>query len=128
MASPMQTEDPVEFEVRKRLPPRLPRRKIDIYVTKKTNFNCQMAKCGKLFDEGENEIYIHGLGAAVNRAITLALELIEKSGGTLSQSVETSSVRLTDDIEPLTDEGEHSTRTRTNSAIHIRVFKTEINS
>lgn len=124
----MQSADPAEFEVRKRLPSKLPQRKIDVYITRKTNFNSQMARCSKLFDEGEKEIYIHGLGAAVNRAITLALELIEKSGGTLCQSVETSTVKLIDDIEPLTDEGEHHTRTRTNSAIHIRIYKPDIDS
>lgn len=35
--------DPEEYVLRKRLPPRLPRRNNDIYVTNKTNFKVKVA-------------------------------------------------------------------------------------
>ena len=66
--------DPVEYTLRKRLPHRLPRRPNDIYVNMKTDFKAQLARCQKLLDggvRGQNactEIYIHGLGLAINRA------------------------------------------------------------
>jgi hypothetical protein len=34
--------DPEEFSLRKRLPPSLPRRNIDVYVTNKTHFKAQL--------------------------------------------------------------------------------------
>jgi hypothetical protein len=73
--------DPVEYTLRKRLPHRLPRRPNDIYVNMKTDFKAQLARCQKLLDggaRGQNactEIYIHGLGLAINRAINIALQL-----------------------------------------------------
>jgi hypothetical protein len=48
------------------------------------------------------EISIHGLGAAVNRAIELALKLIDENRD-LSLFVSTSTVKLIDDYEPLVD-------------------------
>jgi len=115
--------DPEEYTLRKRLPRRFPRRKNDVYVSRKTDFKAQHARCMKLFESGFNEIYIHGLGAAVNRAINLSLQ-IKKSGlGTIDLAVNTSTVELTDDYEPETDNLEHETRTRYNSAVHIWLFR-----
>ncbi|XP_041481420.1 ribonuclease P protein subunit p20-like [Lytechinus variegatus] len=117
--------NPAAVSIRKRQPRRLPKRKNDIYVTRKSNFASQMEKCEKLFDGGEKEVFIHGLGAAINRALNIALQLETRSLGTLQISISTSTVNLVDDIEPLCDEGDFDTRERSNSAVHIRVFRTE---
>ncbi len=117
--------DPAEFTLRKRLPRRLPKRKNDIYVSNKTDFKAQEARCHKLLDTGVNEIHIHGLGAAVNRAVNLALQLQKSSLGTFQMSVHTSTVDLTDDLEPTGDDAEPETRDRHNSAIHIKISRTE---
>jgi len=114
--------DDEEYKLRKRLPPRLPLRFNDVYVSEKTNFKAQESKCTKLLDQG-NEVIIHGLGKAVNRAINLGLQLKDKGLGTVQLCVQTSSVELTDDLLPETDEGEAKTSTRNNSAIHIRVYR-----
>lgn len=119
--------DPEEYTLRKRLPRKLPKRKNDVYVSRKTDFKAQHARCMKLFESGFSEIFIHGLGAAVNRAINLALQ-IQKSGmGTIDMAVNTSTVELMDDFESENDSLEHETRTRHNSAVHIWLFRKEQN-
>ncbi|KAM7331791.1 hypothetical protein ACRRTK_008499 [Alexandromys fortis] len=121
--------DPVEYTLRKRLPHRLPRRPNDIYVNMKTDFKAQLARCQKLLDGGSRgqnacaEIYIHGLGLAINRAINIALQLQAGSFGSLQVAANTSTVELVDELEPETDSREPLTRIRNNSAIHIRVFR-----
>ncbi|XP_066238381.1 ribonuclease P protein subunit p20 isoform X1 [Saccopteryx leptura] len=121
--------DPVEYTLRKRLPHRLPRRPNDVYVNMKTDFKAQLARCQKLLDggaRGQNactEIYIHGLGLAINRAINIALQLQAGSFGSLQVAANTSTVELVDELEPEIDTREPLTRIRNNSAIHIRVFR-----
>ncbi|KAJ9599160.1 hypothetical protein L9F63_010337 [Diploptera punctata] len=107
--------------LKKRLPPRLPRRNNDIYITNKSNFQGQLSRCEKLLNEGESEIIIHGLGAAVPRAVNLALQLKAKRPGSVELSVNTSTVDIVDDLEPVDNEGDYETRTRHNSSVHIRV-------
>ncbi|XP_036380656.1 ribonuclease P protein subunit p20 [Megalops cyprinoides] len=120
--------DPVEFTLRKRLPRKLPKRRNDVYVNMKTDFRAQLARCQKLLDSGgQREICVHGLGLAINRAINIALQLQACSQGALQLAANTSTVELVDDLEPEDDEAglggaEPVTRTRNNSAIHIKVF------
>ena len=68
--------DSDEYVLRKRLPNHLPKRKNDIYINSNTNFGIQMKKCEKVLDSKQlDDIVIHGLGKAVNRAINMALQL-----------------------------------------------------
>ncbi|KIH55422.1 hypothetical protein ANCDUO_14422, partial [Ancylostoma duodenale] len=48
------------------------------YVTKKTSISATMKRIEEMLHNKENEIYIHGLGASLNRAMVLALE-VQKS-------------------------------------------------
>ncbi|KAK3591305.1 hypothetical protein CHS0354_004355 [Potamilus streckersoni] len=114
--------DEEEYILRKRLPRKLPKRNCDIYVTRKTDFRMQLARCQKLLDNG-NDVFVHGLGAAINRAINLALQLKARGLGTIEIGTHTSTVELVDDLEPQNDELDHETFTRNNSAVHIRVFR-----
>ncbi|XP_045187676.2 ribonuclease P protein subunit p20-like [Mercenaria mercenaria] len=114
--------DNEECVLRKRLPRKLPKRDCDVYVTRKTDFKQQLKRCQKILDHG-NLVCIHGLGTAINRAINLGLQLRDGGMGTVEVSVHTSTVELTDDIEPLTDERDADTLSRNNSAVHIRVFR-----
>jgi ribonuclease P/MRP protein subunit RPP20 len=114
--------DREEFSLRKRLPRKLPKRKNDVYVSRRTNFKQQLERCEKLLNNG-SEVYIHGLGAAINRAVNLALELKNSSVGNVETETHTSTVELVDDLEPETDEHEPETLMRNNSAVHIKVFK-----
>uniref|UniRef100_A0A1B6EPU9 Ribonuclease P protein subunit p20 n=1 Tax=Cuerna arida TaxID=1464854 RepID=A0A1B6EPU9_9HEMI len=108
--------------IRKRNPPHL-RHNNDIYITNKSNFQGQLTQCEKLIGEGESEIVLHGIGAAIQRTINLALQLNEKYQGSVELHVETSTVTLVDDLEPLTDSADYETQTRQNSSIVIRVVK-----
>ncbi|XP_014671897.1 PREDICTED: ribonuclease P protein subunit p20-like [Priapulus caudatus] len=118
--------DREEYTLRKRLPRRLPKRKNDVYVTRKTDFKAQLARCQKLLDSGYNEIYVHALGAAINRGLNMALQLKERGLGTIDLAVHTSSVELVDDLEPTDDQHDQKTQTRMNSAIHIKVYRPEL--
>ncbi|CAG2058974.1 unnamed protein product [Timema podura] len=109
--------------IKKRLPPRLPRRINDIYVTNKTNHQSQVSRCEKLLDSGESELVIHGLGAAVAKAVNLALQLQDKYQGIVGLSVNTSTVDIVDDLEPTTDQADYDTQTRHNSSVHIRLYR-----
>ncbi|KAK3728601.1 hypothetical protein QZH41_011681 [Actinostola sp. cb2023] len=111
------------FTVKKRTPQRSPKKKNDVYINRKTDFKAQLERCQKILDSRHQEVWIHGLGAAINRAINLALQLKHRGMGTIEISANTSSVDLIDDFEPLDDEHESHSKVRTNSAIHIRVFK-----
>ncbi|CAL9694383.1 unnamed protein product [Knipowitschia caucasica] len=120
--------DPVEYTLRKRLPRKLPKRRNDVYVNMKTDFRAQLARCQKLLEGGgHREICVHGLGLAINRAINIALQLQASSQGALQLATNTSTVELVDDLEPEDPDetGETLTRTRNNSAIHIKVFYPE---
>ncbi|KAJ4442700.1 hypothetical protein ANN_04289 [Periplaneta americana] len=83
-----------EHVLKKRLPPRLPRRNNDVYITNKSNYQGQLSRCEKLLNDGESEIVIHGLGAAVPRAVNLALHLKSKHLGTIEVAVNTSTVDI----------------------------------
>ncbi|KAG8039823.1 hypothetical protein G9C98_000552 [Cotesia typhae] len=113
-----------DYILRKTTPPSFPRRKKDIYVSNKSSIQALIKKCEKLFDSGETELIIHGLGAAQYRAYELALQLQSIHQGTLGLDVRTGTVKLTDDLEPLTDEGDYKLNHRLNSSTHIRVFRT----
>lgn len=51
-------------------------------------------KCKNLFSEGQNEIFLHCLGNAINRGINLVLTVVEDSNGTLDFEVNTSTVEI----------------------------------
>ena len=85
-------------------------------------------RCRKLLDSGAHEsIYIHGLGSAIDRAMNIALQLKSTystgSVSVLSLSANTSTVDLVDDLEPLDDDHEPTTRSRRSSAIHIKLSR-----
>jgi len=71
-------------------------------------------------------IYVHGLGAAVDRATNIALQLKVTSTGSvapLEVSANTSTIDLIDDFIPVDDDHEAKTRSRRSSAIHIKVYR-----
>ncbi|XP_013194853.2 ribonuclease P protein subunit p20 isoform X1 [Amyelois transitella] len=107
---------------------RLPVRPIDsdnvIFITKKTNFKAQLDKCCDLLTKGEKEIILHGLGAAIQRCCNLALQLEILFSGTCQIEVNTGTVDLVDDLEPLNEDLEFGAQVRHSSSIHIRIFRT----
>ncbi|XP_043240635.1 ribonuclease P protein subunit p20-like isoform X1 [Amphibalanus amphitrite] len=113
-----------EYQLKKRLPRKLPRRPNDVYVNKKSNFKAQLVCCERLFEKGYTEIFIHGMGAASPRAINLALQLNINHRNTLSVATNTSTQRVVDDLVALDEQRPARAQTRSVSAIHIRLAKT----
>jgi ribonuclease P/MRP protein subunit RPP20 len=100
-----------------------PKQKNDIYVNKQSDFKFQLERAQKLLDSGWNEVFIHGLGAAINRAVNLALQLEQEGHGSIQISAQTSSTQVVDDFRPLDEEQESYSETRTKSSIKIKVYK-----
>ncbi|XP_055303313.1 ribonuclease P protein subunit p20 [Sitodiplosis mosellana] len=99
-------------------------RKCDIYVSNKSNFQAQMKQCQELLEtEAIGEIYLHCLGNAIKRGITLALKLVQESENRLGYEANTSTIDLIDDLHPLNDEEDFSIQKRKNSCLHIRIFR-----
>ncbi|CAG9786853.1 unnamed protein product [Diatraea saccharalis] len=112
------------YAVKKRLPLRPVEGDNVIFITKKTNFKAQLDKCCDLLTKGEKEIILHGLGAAIQRCCNLALQLEILFSGTYQIEVNTGTVDLVDDLEPLSDDLDFGSQVRHSSSIHIRVFRT----
>eukprot|EP00058_Branchiostoma_floridae_P027965 XP_002613456.1 hypothetical protein BRAFLDRAFT_277479 [Branchiostoma floridae] len=88
-----------------------------------SNFKGQLERAQRMLDAGSNEVFIHGLGHAINRAINIALQLKARGLGTIEVSTNTSTVELIDDLYPEKDDVSSEVQSRNNSAVHIRVFR-----
>jgi len=89
---------------------------------KKTKFAAQLNECKNCLNKKSDEIIIHALGNAINRALNLALVLEDSMRGSLQISVVTGSVKVTDDIIASLDDDIESTQ-RVVSAVHILVAR-----
>lgn len=154
-------------------------RKCDIYVSNKSNFQvnqfitqhnrktpnetnlfvtfqAQMKQCQEILEtEDTGEVFLHCLGNAIKRGITLALKLVQESDNRLGYEANTSTIDLIgmqcisncdliknpnliliehsslfspDDLHPLNDEEDFSVQKRKNSCLHIRIFRHSNNS
>ncbi|CAF0843105.1 unnamed protein product [Didymodactylos carnosus] len=111
--------DPEEYAIVKRLNKQFSKRPNDIYVTRKTNFKAQFERCMKLISiGGHREIYIYGMGAALQRTINLALQFQLKTNCHLH--TQTSSIEVTDHLLPLLDDLEPISEMRYVSTIQIK--------
>ena len=51
-------------------------------------------KCQQLLDGGQKEVFLHGIGDAIPRALNLAAKLRDQYKGSLDFSVTTSTIKL----------------------------------
>ncbi|KAJ3176313.1 ribonucleases P/MRP protein subunit pop7 [Geranomyces variabilis] len=108
----------------KRAVQRPPTLATDIYVSRKSTVQAQAKRARTLLDGPDfTFLTIHGLGAAINRAIELALHLKEQYQDQIAWTISLSTVTLVDDVEPEELDDDVSTETRQNSAVHIRIVK-----
>lgn len=109
-----------------------------------------MKQCQELLADSETkgEVYLHCLGNAIKRGITLALTLVQESNNGLGYEANTSTIDLVgsladadlshgkcnvliilrlflpaDDLHPLNDDEDFSIQRRKNSCLHIKVFR-----
>ncbi|ALC49951.1 Rpp20, partial [Drosophila busckii] len=107
-------------------PPRAATDTRNIYITSKTDFKAQQKRCEDLINSGAKEIYLHCMGYSITRGLNLALRLIENSSGALSYAINTSTIKLVDELHPLCDEDDITFRQRNNSALHIKIYNNSL--
>ncbi|KAG9070624.1 ribonucleases P/MRP protein subunit pop7 [Linnemannia hyalina] len=108
--------------LRKRAPLRPQTLPTDIYVTTSSSYKGQLARAKKLLvEDGQPFIVLHAMGAAIERAIGLAMGINTACSGQVRCHTETATVDLVDDIIPADTEMDFDTNTRQNSAVHIRI-------
>ncbi|XP_050299914.1 ribonuclease P protein subunit p20-like isoform X1 [Anthonomus grandis grandis] len=109
---------------RKRQPPKPETGPNVIYVSTKTSLKALLERCTKLVNNNEKEIIVYCLGAAIQKGILLALQVAEKF---VAYQFETNtfSTTLIDDLEPTIDEEDYELQKRFNSALRIRIFRTD---
>ncbi|KAG0237164.1 ribonucleases P/MRP protein subunit pop7 [Actinomortierella wolfii] len=111
-----------EASIRKRAPLRPPTLINDIYVTNSSSYKGQLYRAKKLLvEDGLDYILLHAVGAAIERAIAVAMGVSEACSGQVRCHTETSTVKLVDDVVPTDTEKDLDTQTRNNSAITIRI-------
>ncbi|CAI5447805.1 unnamed protein product [Caenorhabditis angaria] len=94
-----------------------------IYITRKTNIEQQSKKAAEMLNNSFDEIFIHGMGASLNKAMVFALEVERKFAGSVKSDVLTSTVQVTDEIFSFSDEHENNLRNRPISAVHIHLYR-----
>ncbi|GFS32074.1 ribonuclease P protein subunit p20 [Trichonephila inaurata madagascariensis] len=103
------------YRIERRLTPRLPKRKMAFFFNQKNPFLGNSTG----FLASETEIHVHGLGASVNTAVNLALQLKSFYADTITLEATTSTVDLIDDHH--SPQNGHRVENRKNSAIHIKI-------
>ncbi|KAL1919552.1 uncharacterized protein VTP21DRAFT_2245 [Calcarisporiella thermophila] len=112
----------LEGTIQKRAPIRSHTLPTDIYVSRKSSFHAHLDRARKLLlSDGEKVVIIHGMGAAINKAITLALAVRDKMADQVEIRCRTSTVMLVDDVEPEDMDEDLMTQERNNSAVHIEL-------
>lgn len=130
----------------RKVPPRAATDRRNIYITSKTDikvcktqisndimymlnmicWQAQQKRCEDLLNAGAKEIYLHCMGFSITRGLNLALRLIQNSDGALSYAINTSTIKLVDELHPLCDEDDITFRQRNNSALHIKIFNSSL--
>lgn len=90
------------------------------------SWQAQQKRCEDLLNAGTKEIYLHCMGFSITRGLNLALRLIQNSDGALSYAINTSTIKLVDELHPLCDEDDITFRQRNNSALHIKIFNSSL--
>ncbi|KAF8985533.1 ribonucleases P/MRP protein subunit pop7 [Entomortierella lignicola] len=108
--------------LRKRAPLRPPTLVTDIYVTQTSSYKGQLTRAKKLLvEDGHSFIVLHAMGAAIERAIGLAMGISDSCSGQVRCQTETATVDIVDDVIPTDTEKDLETNSRQNSAVHIRI-------
>lgn len=82
-----------------------PRRqgKRDLYIMRESNFIVSCKRVRKLLDSDKGAVTLHGMGAAMTRCCDIALSVQRDYGNRVSLSVDTGTISVVDDFEPLVE-------------------------
>ncbi|KAI8610300.1 hypothetical protein BC830DRAFT_1172823 [Chytriomyces sp. MP71] len=100
----------------------------DVYVSRQSSLVALLKRCERLFKSGDDAHFtIHGLGAAVSKAVSVALAFRERHSDVAAVDITTSTVNLVDTVLDDSDEdNDEATNQRKNSAVHIRIHKVKV--
>jgi len=104
---------PAEYKLRQNLPPQLPRRPTDIYLTSHSEGKEEQDRACKLLQEGQF-VWLHSLGANIPKCITIVSKL-GKNFETLETETFSHNWELSDNWTCLEEVGP-----RYNSGLHVR--------
>ncbi len=90
-----------------------------VWVSRRSNQAHLVRRCSALLDSPGDAVTIHGLGAAVEAAANLSLELRRRWNEQLVVDVQTTTVELTDELRAMGDNVDSKIETRLNSSIII---------
>ena len=93
-----------------------------VLVSRRSSYPALRARTRKLLQSSKwNEVHVHGLGAALAVAISVAASIVDESGGRIVASTSTST-------EPLVtyDKVTGAGTVRYNSAVHVCLRKVQI--
>eukprot|EP00049_Salpingoeca_infusionum_P022548 m.7441 g.7441 ORF g.7441 m.7441 type:complete len:232 (+) comp5251_c0_seq1:111-806(+) len=97
----------------------------DIYVARNSPFEAQLAKAISLLETAPYTTTLYGLGAAINRAINIALRVKELVGeARIKMEISTDTLPLLDEVASADLDAVPSTTTRNTSAIRIVLHAT----
>lgn len=115
--------DETNNEMRRRPPVKPSSDPNHIYITRKTNVESQVKSAETMLNNSFDEVFIHGMGASINKALVFAMELERKFGGSVKSDIQTSTVQCTDDIVSLLELDKNETRHRSVSAVHVHLYR-----
>ncbi|PAV77117.1 hypothetical protein WR25_14222 isoform C [Diploscapter pachys] len=84
--------NPVDFERKRLQPSKCSTSPNHFYITKKTSLQGEARKLEKALNEKFDEVFVHGLGTAINKTVDLAFEMDRLMGGTVGCHIQTSTV------------------------------------
>ncbi|KAG2237691.1 hypothetical protein BDF21DRAFT_419184 [Thamnidium elegans] len=113
---------PVQGSIHKRAPQRPATVPTDIYISGKSKSNAIIKRVTRLMlKENHKSVTIHGLGAMVIRATSMALAAQEALENQVVLKPVTETIALTDDIIPDDMDKDLETQKRNSSIIHIKL-------
>ncbi|KAI8086842.1 uncharacterized protein B0P05DRAFT_13025 [Gilbertella persicaria] len=116
---------PIEGSIHKRAPQRPATVPTDIYVSNKTKTAAIIKRVTRLMlKENHQHVTLHGLGAMVIRASSMALAVQQALENQVLLKPKTETVQLIDDIIPEDMDKDLETQKRANSVIHIQIEAT----
>uniref|UniRef100_A0A8R1HQ61 Ribonuclease P n=1 Tax=Caenorhabditis japonica TaxID=281687 RepID=A0A8R1HQ61_CAEJA len=121
--TPSKRFDEKTNEMRRRPPIKPSNASNHIYITRKTNVDSQVKSVEEMLNNAFDEIFIHGMGASINKALVFATEVERRFGGSVKSDIQTSTVRCTDDIVSLLELDRAETRQRSVSAVHVHLYR-----
>ncbi|CAB3406699.1 unnamed protein product [Caenorhabditis bovis] len=115
--------DTNHFSITRQKPATIKSSKDHIYISRKTNIEQQVKEAESLLNNSFSSIYVHGMGASINKALVFAMEVERNLHGSVKSDILTSTVQVSDVIFSYSDEFESGIRNRPLSAVHIHIYR-----